>query len=232
MSSTPTPTAGSAPDGALPRGVGKKVSTIHQQLVESLRNSILGGEFAPGRRLRQMEIAERFGVSPVPLREALRALEQEGLVASVPRRGWIVTMLTEEEIQEIYELRELLEQKALREAMARLTDEDVAVLEQITHRIVETGSAEQHLEERERFYTTLYGASEKRRLLALILNLHNQLAPYQRLQRVQHSDNAHIELTKALAARDLEMASSIVSRHLQEVSERCIETARAIHNQA
>ena len=149
----------------------------------------------------------------------------------MPRRGWIVTQLTEQEVQEIYELRELLEQKALRDAIAMLTDEDVAVLEQITHRIVETDDAEQHLKERERFYSVLYGTSGKQRLLTLILNLHNQLAPYLRLQRVQHSDWAHEELTKALAARDVEKASSIVSRHLQEISTQCIEAVRSIQDQ-
>ncbi len=205
-----------------------RVSTVHQQLIDSLRRSILSGEFVPGRRLRQVELAERFGVSPVPLREALRALEQEGLVVSTPRRGWIVTKLTEEDIQEIYELRELLEQQALRDAMPMLTDEDLAELERLTEQIVSTGAPEKHLVARERFYAMLYGASGKQRLASLILNLHNQLAPYLRLQRARHSADAHVHLMEALVRRDVQAAAAIISEHLADICARCIEAVQAL----
>ncbi len=210
-------------------GGANRVSTVHEQLIEALRGSILSGEFVPGRPLRQVQIAERFGVSPVPVREALRALEQEGLVVSTPRRGWIVTKLTEEDIQEIYELRELLEQQALREAMPKLTAVDIAELERLTEHIVSTGAPEEHLAARERFYSVLYGVSRKPRLASLILNLHNQLAPYLRHQRARHSADAHVQLMKALTRRDLKSASSVISDHLADICSRCIEAAQALN---
>ena len=209
-------------------GPESRVSTVHEQLIDALRRSIVSGEFVPGHRLRQVQVAERFGVSPVPVREALRALEQEGLVASIPRRGWIVAKLTRDDIQEIYELRELLEQQALRDAMPRLTKSDLAELERLTQQIVSTGAPEQHLMARERFYSILYGAAGKPRLSALILNLHNQLAPYLRLQRARHSDDAHVHLMGALLKGDVKAASAIISEHLADICARCIEAAQAL----
>lgn len=212
-----------------PDGREAKLSTVQEQLVDALRAAILGGVFLPGRRLRQVQVADRFGVSPVPVREALRALEREGLVASVPRRGWIVTKLTAAEIQEIYELRELLEQKALRDAVALLTDDDLAELDRLTQVIVSSGVPEHHLEARERFYQVLYGASRKPRLVALIMSLHNQLAPYLRLQLVERSETAHLKLMEALRTRDLEAASSVVSTHLAEICSVCVAAAKQLH---
>jgi DNA-binding GntR family transcriptional regulator len=213
-----------------PDGREARLSTVHEQLIDALRAAILGGEFLPGRRLRQVQVADRFGVSPVPVREALRALEQEGLVASVPRRGWIVTKLTIAEIQEIYELRELLEQKALRDAVALLTDDDLAELDRLTQVIVSSDAPQHHLEARERFYQVLYGASRKPRLVALIMSLHNQLAPYLRLQLVERSETAHVKLMDALRARDLEAASSVVSMHLAEICSVCVAAAKQLHD--
>jgi DNA-binding GntR family transcriptional regulator len=205
-----------------------RFSTVHEQLIDALRTSILTGEYPPGRRLRQVAVADRFGVSPVPVREALRALEQEGLVASAPRRGWIVTKLTVAEIREIYELRELLEQKALHDAIPKLTDSQLAELQRLATALISTGTPQQHFEARERFYAVLYGGSGKRRLASLILSLHNQLAPYLRLQRVEHSNESHLQLMDALQARDLERASAVISRHLAEICEVCVKAAQVL----
>jgi DNA-binding GntR family transcriptional regulator len=193
-----------------PAPAASKIATIHEQITSALRKAVLSGEYAPGDPLRQNELAKRFGVSPVPIREALRALEQDGLVASVPRRGWVVTRLTDEDIDEIYELRELLEQKALAEAIPRLDDDRISKLQGLALRLTSSTDIEQHLQARERFYQVLYEASGKPRLVSMILALHDQLAPYLRRQRVDHSNEAHLQLTEALVARDLPAASRIV----------------------
>jgi DNA-binding GntR family transcriptional regulator len=207
-------------------------ATVHSQLTDALRRAIFRGEFPPGHRLRQVELAERFGVSPVPIREALRALEQEGVVASIPRRGWIVTKLSAEDIEEIYELREFLEQKALRDALPNLTEEHLVELRRLTEVIKSSVSPQHHLESRELFYSVLYGASSKRRLVAMIQNLHNQLAPYLRLRRSVHSGPAHDKLMKALEARDIEAASTAISEHLAQISIECVASARLLDGSA
>jgi DNA-binding GntR family transcriptional regulator len=207
----------------MPGGQDRRVATIHEQVTSALRDAVRNGEFEPGQPLRQAELAERFGVSAVPVREALRALEQDGIVASLPRRGWIVPKLTVRDIEEVYELREILEQKGLRDAIPRLTGEHLAELERLADKISATSQPDRHLELRERFYQVLYGASGSQRLTSLIMGLHSQLAPYLRRLRVENSSETHRRLMEALIGRDVETASEIISMHLAEIRAACVQ---------
>jgi DNA-binding GntR family transcriptional regulator len=202
---------------------GNRLPGVQQQLTNALRSAILSGEYPRGSRLPQVEVAEAFGVSPVPLREALVALGREGLVVRQPRRGWFVVRLEENDIREIYELRSLLEEKALRDAFPRLTDEDRTTLEELTSKLRDTSDPFEHFELRERFYSTLYGASGKPRMVSIILNLHNQLAMHLRLQRVHDSNHAHDELMATIRSGDVERACALVRLHLTEICARSIE---------
>jgi DNA-binding GntR family transcriptional regulator len=208
-------------------GHGAPLPGVQQQLTNALRAAILSGEYQRGSRLPQVEVAEAFGVSPVPLREALVALGREGLVVRRPRRGWYIVRLEESDIREIYELRSLLEEKALRDAFPNLTDELKESLEDISSRLAEAGDASEHFELRERFYSTLYGASGKPRMVSMILNLHNQLAMHLRLQRVHDSAHAHGELMETVRAGDVERACALVRLHLTEICQRSIDGLRA-----
>ncbi len=205
---------------------GAHLPGVQQQLTNALRSAILSGEYPRGSRLPQVEVAEAFGVSPVPLREALVALGREGLVVRQPRRGWYIVRLEEHDIREIYELRSLLEEKALREAFPRLTDEDKATLQELTEQLRDAGDAAEHFEVRERFYSMLYGASGKPRMVSMILNLHNQLAMHLRLQRVHDSAHAHEELMETIRSGDVERACALVRLHLTEICTRSIEGLR------
>lgn len=97
--------------------------TTTQHALDGLRRAIVAGDLRPGQRVLQEEIAEKLGVSLAPVREALRALEQEGQVLYRPRRGYFVTELRAEDLEEIYELRQVLEERAARKALPSL-DED------------------------------------------------------------------------------------------------------------
>ena len=103
--------------------------TAQELVLASVRQAILSGVLSPGARLRQEELADVFGTSRIPVREALRALEYEGLVASEPHRGFTVTTLDADDVEEVYDLRILLESEAVRLALPLLTDEDLEELE-------------------------------------------------------------------------------------------------------
>ena len=94
--------------------------TAQELVLGSLREAILAGVLSPGARLRQEDLAERFGTSRIPVREALRALEYEGLVASEPNRGFTVTELDADDVEEVYDLRIVLESHAVRVALPLL----------------------------------------------------------------------------------------------------------------
>jgi DNA-binding GntR family transcriptional regulator len=89
------------------------VPTISETLVKSIRAMIFAGELRPGERLFEERLAQHFGVSRPPLREAMRVLAQRGIVTSIPRRGFIVTMMSGDDVREIYELRSVLERAAV-----------------------------------------------------------------------------------------------------------------------
>ncbi len=112
--------------------MARESSVTAQELVlTAVREPILGGGVPPGARLRQEELAELFGPSRIPVREALRALEYEGLATSEPHRGFTVTSMDADDVEEVYDLRIVLEGHALRRAVPLLTDDDLSELGQL-----------------------------------------------------------------------------------------------------
>jgi DNA-binding GntR family transcriptional regulator len=97
-------------------------ATTAQQVLESLRHGLVSGMLRPGQRVNQEDVAVRLGVSVAPVREALRVLEQEGQLVYRPRRGYFVTELRIEDLEEIYELRRVLEERLARLALPVLDD--------------------------------------------------------------------------------------------------------------
>jgi DNA-binding GntR family transcriptional regulator len=116
-------------------------ATTQEHAVDGLRRAILGGELRPGARVPQEEIAERIGVSVVPLREALRVLEGEGQVTYRPRRGYFVTELRAEDLAEIYALRRVLEAQAAREVLPTLDAAAFARIEAAAAECAAAGAA-------------------------------------------------------------------------------------------
>jgi DNA-binding GntR family transcriptional regulator len=102
------------------------LATAQQHAVESLRRLVVSGALRPGGRVNQEDVAGELGLSVAPVREALRVLEQEGQLTYLPRRGYFVTELRIEDLEEIYGLRALLEARAARHALPALDDEALA----------------------------------------------------------------------------------------------------------
>jgi DNA-binding GntR family transcriptional regulator len=103
--------------------------TTPEHALEGLRQAILASELRPGQRIIQEEVADALGVSVAPVREALRTLEQEGQVTYIPRRGYFVTELSIQELEEIYELRRVLEELCVTHALPSVDEEDIEQLE-------------------------------------------------------------------------------------------------------
>ena len=130
MSSTPL-TAFAQPDGSSPTST----AAASERVAESLRQAILSGEIVPGQRVRQEEVAERLSSSRLPVREALRMLEAEGLIEHRANKGARVPRLSMHEVDVVYQMRERLEPLALSESLPHLTDTDLRRLEELQTRI-------------------------------------------------------------------------------------------------
>lgn len=213
-------------------GNGKQ--TAQDVVLASMREAILDGTLAPGMPLRQEKLATRFGTSRIPVREALRALEYEGLVRSVPYRGFTVTELDADDIEEVYDLRILLEGHAVRLAVPLLTDDDLRTLEDLYREMTAAPAGDAQLAARERFYIRLYSMSGHPRLVGLIARLRQEVARALRWPTLQHAPSHHEAFFDAVRAGDAERAVSQLATHYRRVAiliRRHIRASATAHDQ-
>ena len=158
-------------------------TNIQDAVVNRIRNMILSGHLKPGDRLRQDELANTFGVSTMPIREALRQLQAEGLVIFRPRRGAIVASLSASEYEESHFIREALETLACRwvaEDFDRIPiDRLKLLLEEIETAEANQDNVHRRLQLVREFFFTVFEASEKEHLLRILSNLWDLSQQYQ-----------------------------------------------------
>jgi DNA-binding GntR family transcriptional regulator len=191
--------------------------TAQELVLASVRDAILSGVLDPGARLRQEELAELFGTSRIPVREALRALEYEGLVRSEPHRGFTVTSLDADDVEEVYDLRIVLESHAIRLAIPLLTDEDLVELEGIYREMADAPDADAALAARERFYLRLYSVSGRPRLVGLIARLRQEVARALRMPTLQHAPSIHEAFFEAIRTADADRAVATLAGHYRRI---------------
>ena len=192
--------------------------TAQELVLASVRKAILAGVLGPGARLRQEELAEVFGTSRIPVREALRALEYEGLVTSEPHRGFTVTGLDADDVEEVYGLRILLESEAVRLALPLLTDEDLDDLEELFRKMQAAEAPDEQLASRERFYLRLYSVTGRPRLVGLIMRLRQEVARVLRWATIQHSSSIHEHFFEAVRVGDADRAVAHLAGHYKRVA--------------
>ena len=145
-----------------------------------LRDAILHGRFQPGDRIRQEEIAEKFGASRLPVREALRMLEAEGLTEHQPHKGASVPRLTQHEVDVIYRMRERLEPLAIVESLERLDPVDHERLEEVQQRIEDNDDLEKFLDLDREFHMLTYSGCSIEPLNQNVARLWNSTQHYRR----------------------------------------------------
>ncbi|HEY8860796.1 MAG TPA: GntR family transcriptional regulator [Candidatus Limnocylindria bacterium] len=192
--------------------------TAQDLVLAALREAILTAALPPGTRLRQEKLAELFGTSRIPVRESLRALEYEGLVRSMSRRGFTVTELDADDIEEVYDLRILLESHAVRLAVPLITDEDLQILEDLYARMVAASTGDEQLAARERFYMRLYSTTGRPRLVAQISRLRQEIARSLRWPTLQHAPEHHERFLEAIRAGDADGAAAQLASHYRRVA--------------
>lgn len=212
-----------APDGSsaaldLTRPLTSSPSAEHSA-VAALRTAILRGVLVPGQRLRQELTAEQLGVSRIPLRDAFRRLEAEGLIRIDGRRGARVAALTSADVSEIYEMRLLLEVHCVRLAVKQITDEGVSQLFEMSSRMHIDHEGEAGRTARREFYAELYRWAGRPRMYELILRLRADVHRYHVLANEAASHEAHRRLLQLIAAHDASGAARLMRRHLRAARE-------------
>jgi DNA-binding GntR family transcriptional regulator len=209
-----------------------QVRVMRQEVLTALRSAILANEILPGTRLLESDVAARMGVSRAPVREAIRQLEQEGLVESFAHRGAVVIGLPEDEIDAIYELRALIEAKAMERATERVTEQDLEGLEAIIVEMQEA-LARRDIEEVAEIDLRFHGSIVEHSGLTLLRRIWSSLdglvrvRSYQALERpgraaeyfMKNSVASHSTLVDALRAGDAAKGAAAVREHILEVPE-------------
>ena len=206
--------------------------TTAQHALEGLRRAIIAGELRPGERVGQEDVAERLGVSIAPVREALRILEQEGQVTYLPRRGYFVTRLRIEDLEEIYELRELLEGRAARRTLPTLDDDALHRIELAATDCVNaaaTGDVAAELEANRRFHLAMLDAPDQAHTMRVIRTLWDSTEAYRAMyynsaEERRASIEAHDRILAAIRNRDAERLVAELDAHRQ----RAIEVLRKV----
>ena len=203
---------------------------------DELRRRILSGEYPEGFQLKQDALAEDFGMSRIPIREALVQLESEGFVRILPHRGALVSELSADEIAELFELRALLEPRLLRLSAPRLTAADYAELDRINAEYDAEMAAQQPGrwgELNTRLHLCLMGRAAQPRTLAIVTALLQNTDRYTRLQLSLTGSNRaraqkeHATLVRLCRAGDVERACRLLTEHIRHAEKKLIEFIRA-----
>ena len=174
--------------------------------------------------MRQHAIAAEFGVSRIPVREAFRQLEAEGLIKIIDHRGAVVVTLSPEEIEELFDIRAALECVTLRQAVPRLTEDDFAraekALEAYEKALCDEADFDVWGELHWQFHSTLYAAANRARFLSLIQTINNNADRYIRLHILfsrdvhRHARDEHWAILEHCRRRDVDGASRLLELHI------------------
>jgi DNA-binding GntR family transcriptional regulator len=213
-----------------------RATVLRDEVVLAIEKAILMGGVSPGQRLVESDIARQMGISKAPVREALRQLEQLGLVVSHPRRGTFVIQITPTMASEAFSLRTLLETYAARLAIPLLDDRNFQQMDDLMARadIVLNVDHGQLVERDLEYHDILFEVSGHRLLQDAWSNLRAQIrlllaasgvlrAANRRMGRVLTMAEAHAPITDALRARDVDRAEMAIVAHLAEGERRLLE---------
>jgi len=210
------------------------VRTIRDEVYDQLREAIIAGDLAPGDRIKEREVASGMRISTTPVKEALRKLEQDGLVVGEPRRGAVVSSLALTAVEEIIEIRAALEGLAARLAAAKRTGDDVAGFRRLlgamaklleVNDVAELDSANSELHR-------LVRAASRNYFIAKFVD---SLSPFatsvssgaltdRREARAGYAE--HVAIVKALVDKDSDQAESLMKAHLLRVDRFAVTHSR------
>ncbi|SRR5690606_1865322 len=202
-----------------------KRTRLREQVMDALRAAIVSGEMKAGETYSAPTLAERFGVSATPVREAMLDLANLGLIRIVPNKGFQVVRITDEELDEITEVRLLLEPSAAAKAARRATAQDVAELTELASKVVDAareGDLIAHVEADRAFHGRLLALGGNRQLVDIVYDLRDRTRLYGLASLAKHGDltetvEEHLTMCELVAAGDSDALADLVRTHIGRV---------------
>jgi DNA-binding GntR family transcriptional regulator len=219
-------------------GRGRLVQNASVAATELIRQAILDGRLDPGSRLKEEELARELGISRTPVREALLILQAEGLVDAAPNRGAVVRSHDGDDLEDLYQLRALLEGYAARRAAANISEAAVADLWTSCDRfesLIES-DVQELVKENLLFHNVILDAARSRRVAELIRKVIELPLVYRSyiwysVDQRRISAHYHRQITKALEARDGERAELVMKEHVFEARDVLVSHVRDLEAQ-
>lgn len=205
------------------------LGTIQQHAYQYLRDMILTGAYAGGQKINPAKVAEELDISRMPVREALRQLDSEGLITMRPNRGAIVTILTTSEVLEIFEIRGVLEGLAVRTALPSLTDEDIDDLDHRRRRMDRVREEPKlWISRHDEFHDHLCSRSGRPRLTQEIARMRASVQPYLQIYIAHHASPEmtgfeHDGLMDLVRQRDEARAEEYMRDHIMSAAHGVID---------
>jgi len=201
----------------------EKHLTLRERILETIRDAIISGALKPGEKVAEPELAERFGISRTPIREAFRQLESEGYLTVIPRKGAVVVSFSQRDVEEFYAIKSILEGYAARKACENLTDKEIVKLESINGKLrslATEGDIRHFFKVHNDFHDLFIRAADNEKLYELISSL---VGKFQRLRvaslslpgRMQVSVEEHEKIIGAFRNRDADKAEKLVRKNAE-----------------
>lgn len=195
---------------------------LRDVVFNTLREAILRGDLQPGERLMEIQLANQLGVSRTPIREAIRMLEQEGLAITIPRKGAVVAGMSEKDMEDVLEIREALEELAVKIACDKITDaqiEELLAAKKEFEKQLSSGDLKKLAQADIAFHDVIYKATDNQRLILMLGNIREQMYRYrlEYLKNDAHHDEVieeHEQICEALSKRDKGSVAENVKKHI------------------
>ena len=201
----------------------EKHLTLREKILENIRDAIVSGSLKAGSRVSEPELAERYGISRTPIREAFRQLESEGYLTVIPRRGAIVSEFSPKDVEEFYAIKSIMEGYAARRACENLSKKDLNRLQTINDRLAELaqlGDIKHFFKIHSDFHELFIKAADNEELHELIAGL---VTKFQRLRftslslpgRMAVSIQEHEKIIEAFRRKDADLAETLVRQNAE-----------------
>ncbi len=213
----------------------KNGMSVREKTYEKLKTDIFSGRFLPGERLAEEHLAEELGVSRTPVREALHKLEQDGLIEPLESRGFCIPHDSPEEVEDLFNLRTVLEGYTLRLICGRITDEQMTALEEIMDKSDDALRRERLNEVfhwNTQFHDTLHAmVADNRRFHTLIVNMRKYVLRYrkdtlQSLAAAKRAGDGHRQIMLALRIKDPELCERVMRIHIRQSMDDALQAKR------
>ncbi len=201
----------------------EKHLTLREKILETIRDAIISGALKPGEKVAEPELAERFGISRTPIREAFRQLESEGYLTVIPRKGAVVVSFSEKDVEEFYAIKSILEGYAARKACENLSLREIDRLQTINEKLrhmAETGDVKNFFKVHNDFHELFIKAADNYKLSEMIASL---VGKFQRLRiaslslpgRMQVSVEEHEKIIDAFKKRNPTLSEKLVRKNAE-----------------